>query len=54
MVSRLVHIRTCWVCHITMGIADQGDAAGARYCWQITYELTDDEDIKKMIDQPPQ
>lgn len=33
--------------------AEQGDAAGARYCWQITYDLTDDEDIKKMMDKLP-
>ena len=34
--------------------AEQGDAAGARYCWQITYDLTDDEDIKKMMDKLPE
>ena len=33
--------------------AEQGDAAGARYCWQITYDLTDDEDIKAMMDKLP-
>ena len=34
--------------------AEQGDAAGARYCWQITYDLTDDEDIRKMMDKLPE
>ena len=33
--------------------AEQGDADGARYCWQITYELTGDEDIRKMMDELP-
>ena len=33
--------------------AEQGDAAGARYCWQITYDLTNDEDIRKMMDRLP-
>ena len=33
--------------------AEKGDAAGARYCWQITYDLTQDEDIRKMIDELP-
>lgn len=33
--------------------AEQGDAAGARYCWQILYDLTDDEEIKKKIDELP-
>ena len=36
------------------GTAEQGDAAGARYCWQITYDLTDDEDIRKMMDKLPE
>lgn len=30
--------------------AESGDPAWARYCWQITYDLTDDEEIKKMMD----
>lgn len=33
--------------------AEKGDAAGARYCWQITYDLTDDEEIKRMIKALP-
>ena len=33
--------------------AENGDPDGARYCWQITYDLTDVEEIKAMIDQLP-
>ena len=33
--------------------AEAGDTAGTRYCWQITYDLTDDEEIKKMMDELP-
>ncbi len=33
--------------------AEEGDTAGARYCWQITYDLTDDEEIKEMMDRLP-
>ena len=34
--------------HYGKHFAEQGDATGARYCWQITYELTDDEDISEL------
>lgn len=33
--------------------AEAGQYAGARYCWEITYGLTDDEEIKKMIESLP-
>ncbi len=33
--------------------AEQGNTEAARYCWEITYGLTDDEDIKKMLDKLP-
>ena len=33
--------------------AENGDSAGARYCWQILYDLTDDEDIQAMMDKLP-
>ena len=33
--------------------ADKGDADLAEYCWQITYGLTGDENIKKLIDNLP-
>ncbi len=29
---------------------DKGESDGANYCFSIVYELTHDEDIKKMID----
>ncbi len=32
---------------------EAGDTAGARYCWEITYSLTDDEEIRKMLDDLP-
>ena len=31
--------------------AEQGNTAAARYCWEITYDLTDDEEIKELIDK---
>ena len=30
--------------------AEQGNTKAARYCWEITYGLTNDEDIRKMMD----
>lgn len=33
--------------------AEQGSTAAARYCWEITYGLTDDEEIKEMLDKLP-
>lgn len=33
--------------------AEEGNTDGARYCWQITYDLTGDEEIKKMLDFLP-
>ncbi len=30
--------------------AEAGDTDGAKYCWRITYQLTNDEDILKMIE----
>ncbi len=33
--------------------ADNGDTAGARYCWKITYDLTEDERIKQMLELLP-
>ena len=33
--------------------AENGNTDGARYCWEITYELTDDPDIKELLDKLP-
>ena len=33
--------------------AENGDHDGARYCWQIFYNLTDDEEMKEKLDQLP-
>ena len=33
--------------------AKEGDNEGARYCWQILYDLTGDEKVKKMIEDLP-
>ena len=34
--------------------AEDGNVEGARYCWQILYDLTDDEKIKEMLDKLPE
>ena len=34
--------------------AEDGNTEAARYCWLITYELTDDEDIKKLLEELPE
>ena len=39
--------------HYGKHFAEQGNTEAARYCWEITYGLTDDEEIKKMIDNLP-
>ena len=31
--------------------AEKGNTTGAKYCWEITYSLTNDDDIKKQMDQ---
>ena len=33
--------------------AEEGNTTAARYCWQITYDLTGDEDVRKMMDELP-
>ncbi len=33
--------------------AEQGNIEAARYCWEITYALTDDEEIKEMLNRLP-
>ena len=33
--------------------AEEGETDGARYCWQITYDLTKDDEIKKLLDDLP-
>ena len=35
--------------HYGKHFAEQGDATGARYCWQITYELTDDANVFRIV-----
>ena len=37
--------------HCGKTFAKNGNREGARYCWEITYDLTDDEKIKKQMDQ---
>ena len=39
--------------HYGKHFAEQGNTEAARYCWEITYGLTDDEEIKKMIENLP-
>ena len=33
--------------------AEEGNNEAARYCWEILYDLTNDEKVRKMMDRLP-